>query len=175
MQDAMEKVVSLCKRRGFIFQNSEIYGGLASTWDYGPLGAELKRNVKNVWWKSIVYERGDIEGVDAAILMHPQTWVASGHIKSFFDLLVDCKNCKKRFKLQELCENGKKKIEEMNCPFCGASSFTKERLLKIAVPRSICVRKPLKEYSLTLTMFSTPPTGSSLLGLPRSVRPFATR
>lgn len=124
---SMDKIVSLCKRRGFIFQNSEIYGGLASTWDYGPLGVELKRNVKRAWWRSIVYERDDIEGLDAAILMHPKTWVASGHIKSFFDLLVDCKNCKKRFKLQELTENGQKKIDEVKCPFCGGSSFTQER------------------------------------------------
>ena len=88
IQISMEKIVSLCKRRGFIFQNSEIYGGLASTWDYGPLGVELKRNVKGVWWRSTVYERDDIEGLDASILMHPKTWEASGHIKSFFDLLV---------------------------------------------------------------------------------------
>ena len=101
MKVSMEKIVSLCKRRGFIFQNSEIYGGLASTWDYGPFGVELKGNVKQAWWRSIVYERGDIEGLDAAILMHPKTWAASGHIKSFFDLLVDCRQCKKRFKLQD--------------------------------------------------------------------------
>ena len=123
----MEKIVSLCKRRGFIFQNSEIYGGLASTWDYGPFGVELKGNVKEAWWRSIVYQRGDIEGLDAAILMHPKTWAASGHIKSFFDLLVDCRQCKKRFKLQDLAEKGKLKIEEIKCPACGGSSFTQQR------------------------------------------------
>ena len=127
MNVSMEKIVSLCKRRGFIFQNSEIYGGLASTWDYGPLGVELKRNVKEAWWMSAVYERDDIVGLDAAILMHPKTWVASGHTKSFFDLLVDCKNCKKRFKLQDLTENGRKNIEEIKCPLCAGSSFTPER------------------------------------------------
>ena len=127
MKVSMEKIVSLCKRRGFVFQNSEIYGGLASTWDYGPLGVELKGNVKEAWWRSIVYERDDIEGLDAAILMHPKTWMASGHINSFFDLLVDCKNCKKRFKVQDLTENGKKKIKEIKCPGCGGSSFTQER------------------------------------------------
>lgn len=109
--DLMGKIVSLSKRRGFIFQSSEIYGGLESTWDYGPLGVELKRNVKEAWWRSVVYERGDMEGLDAAILMHPRTWEASGHVKSFADLLVDCKNCKKRFRLDHL--------KEKKCPECG--------------------------------------------------------
>jgi len=127
MQVSMDKIVSLCKRRGFIFQNSEIYGGLGSTWDYGPLGVELKRNLKDAWWKSVVYERDDIEGLDAAILMHSKVWEASGHIKGFFDLLVDCKECKKRFKTEELTERGKKKLESAKCPNCGKSSFTQER------------------------------------------------
>lgn len=109
--DIMEKIVSLCKRRGFIFQSSEIYGGLASTWDYGPLGAELKRNLKELWWRSNVFERDDIEGLDAAILMRPETWMASGHISNFEDSLVDCKNCKKRFKIEHV--TGK------ICPECG--------------------------------------------------------
>ena len=76
----MDKIVSLCKRRGIIFQSSEIYGGLASTWDYGPIGAEIKRNLKDAWWRSNVYERSDIDGLDASILMHPSVWMASGHI-----------------------------------------------------------------------------------------------
>ena len=124
---SMDKIVSLCKRRGFVFQNSEIYGGLGSTWDYGPLGVELKRNVKATWWRSVVYARDDMEGLDAAILMHPETWVASGHLKGFFDVLVDCKDCKKRFKVEEITERGKKKIEQAKCPGCGGSSFTQER------------------------------------------------
>ena len=107
----MEKIVSLSKRRGFIFQSSEIYGGLASTWDYGPLGAELKKNLKEAWWCSYVYERDDIDGLDAAILMHPMTWKASGHVESFKDMLVDCKGCKKRFKKDDT--KGKR------CPECG--------------------------------------------------------
>ena len=111
MSDLMEKMVSLCKRRGFIFQSSEIYGGLGSVWDYGPLGAELKRNLKNAWWRSNIHERDDIEGLDAAILMHPSVWMASGHITSFEDTLVDCKGCKKRFKADAV--TGKK------CPECG--------------------------------------------------------
>ncbi len=111
MSDVMEKIVSLCKRRGFIFQSSEIYGGLGSVWDYGPLGAELKRNLKQAWWRSYVHERDDIEGLDAAILMHPNVWMASGHVTSFEDTLVDCKACKKRFKVEHVV--GKK------CPECG--------------------------------------------------------
>ena len=111
MPDLMEKIVSLCKRRGFLFQSSEIYGGLGSVWDYGPLGAELKRNLKDAWWRSYVYERDDIEGLDAAILMRPEAWMASGHVTSFEDTLVDCKGCKKRFKVENIL--GKK------CPECG--------------------------------------------------------
>jgi len=114
----MDKMVSLCKRRGFIFQSSEIYGGLAATWDYGPLGAELKRNLKEAWWRSNVYERDDIEGLDAAIMMRPEVWMASGHVASFEDTLVDCKGCRKRFKAEAV--HGKK------CPECG-SELTEAR------------------------------------------------
>ena len=100
----MEKLTSLAKRRGFVFQSSEIYGGLASTWDYGPLGVLMKNNVKASWWKAMVQERDDIVGLDAAILMHPQVWVASGHTKNFADPLVDCKSCKQRFRSDQLTE-----------------------------------------------------------------------
>ena len=103
-------IASLCKRRGFIYQSSEIYGGLGSVWDYGPLGAELKNNVKNLWWRSMVYERDDVEGLDAAILMHPEVWKTSGHVASFKDLLVDCKSCKKRFRYDL--------IKTKSCPEC---------------------------------------------------------
>ena len=109
--DMMDKLVSLCKRRGFVFQSSEIYGGLAATWDYGPLGAELKRNLKELWWRSNVYERDDIEGLDAAILMRPEVWMASGHVSSFEDTLIDCKSCRKRFKVEH--------VTEKKCPECG--------------------------------------------------------
>jgi glycyl-tRNA synthetase len=102
VDNLMEKIVSLCKRRGFIFQSSEIYGGLANTWDYGPYGVELKNNLKRAWWKSVVYERDDIFGMDAAILMHPSVWKASGHVENFYDLKSDCKSCKKRFKTADL-------------------------------------------------------------------------
>jgi len=107
----MDKISSLCKRRGFIFQSSEIYGGLANTWDYGPFGVELKNNLKNSWWKACVHERNDIYGMDAAILMHPKVWEASGHVDNFFDLKSDCKSCKKRFKAADLKDTKK-------CPEC---------------------------------------------------------
>jgi glycyl-tRNA synthetase len=100
--DVMEKLVSLCKRRGFVFQSSEIYGGLGSVWDYGPLGIELKRNLQERWWTSMVRQRGDIEGIDSAILMHPRVWEASGHVGGFVDPLVDCKTCKSRFRADKL-------------------------------------------------------------------------
>jgi glycyl-tRNA synthetase len=100
----MEKLVSLCKRRGFVFQSSEIYGGLGSVWDYGPLGAELKKNIKDLWWHSMVRARDDIEGLDAAILMHPRVWEASGHVAGFSDPLVDCKTCKARFRADQLAQ-----------------------------------------------------------------------
>ena len=108
---ALKDIANLCKRRGFVFQDSEIYGGIGSVWDYGPLGVELKKNVKDQWWKSMVYDRNDIEGLDSAILMNPETWKASGHISSFSDLMVDCLGCKKRFRTD--------KIEGKVCPECG--------------------------------------------------------
>ena len=100
----MDKIVNLAKRRGFTFQSSEIYGGLASCWDYGPLGVELKRNVKNVWWQDMVERRNDIVGIDCAILMHPRVWEASGHLEGFHDPLVDCRRCKARFRADQLGE-----------------------------------------------------------------------
>ncbi|MEP6621150.1 MAG: glycine--tRNA ligase [bacterium] len=100
--DVMDKLVSLCKRRGFIFQSSEIYGGTGSVWDYGPLGVELKKNLKDAWWRSMVRLRDDVVGLDAAILMHPRTWEASGHVAGFTDPLVDCKTCKGRFRADKL-------------------------------------------------------------------------
>src|SRR5512135_3691751 len=107
----MDKIVSLCKRRGFIFPSSEIYGGFSSTWDYGPLGSLLKGNVKAAWLRSVIQERDDMFLIDAAILMHPEVWRASGHIESFTDPLVDCKSCKQRFRADQ--------IEGDRCPDCG--------------------------------------------------------
>ena len=95
--DLLDKIVSLCKRRGFIFPGSEIYGGLANSWDYGPLGVELKNNIKQLWWKKFVQSRDDMVGLDTALIMNPKVWEASGHLKNFTDPLVECKKCHRRF------------------------------------------------------------------------------
>jgi len=118
----MEKIVSLCRRRGFIFPSSEIYGGLSSCWDYGPLGVELKRNVKQAWWQSVVHERDDMVGLDASILMHPQVWASSGHLEGFSDPLVECKTCHLRWRVDDLKEN--------NCPSCGGE-LTEPRMFNL--------------------------------------------
>lgn len=115
----MEKIVSLAKRRGFIFANSEIYGGLGSTWDYGPLGVELKNNVKKAWWKAVVYDRDDMEGLDAAIIMNRLVWRYSGHEATFSDPLVDCKECKTRSRADHLVDG--------KCPNCGSTNLTEAR------------------------------------------------
>ena len=114
----MEKVVSLCKRRGFVFPGSEIYGGLANSWDYGPLGVELKNNIKQLWWKRFVQSRDDMVGIDAALIMNPKVWEASGHIKEFTDPLVECKKCHQRFRADQI---------ESNCPNCGGKEFGEAR------------------------------------------------
>lgn len=144
----MEKLVSLAKRRGFVFPGSDIYGGLANSWDYGPLGVELKNNIKKLWWKSFVQSRHDVVGLDSAILMNPKVWEASGHICGFSDPLMDCKNCNSRHRADKLIEDKliadgkedeaasavagldnealKAKIEELGikCPKCGEKTFT---------------------------------------------------
>ena len=118
----MDKIVSLCKRRGFIFPSSEIYGGLGSCWDYGPMGVELKRNVKNAWWRTIVQERDDVVGIDTSIMMHPEVWKASGHVDSFTDPLVECKSCHLRWRADE--------IENQKCPQCGGD-LTEPRMFNL--------------------------------------------
>lgn len=138
----MEKVAALCKRRGYVFPGSEIYGGLANTWDYGPLGVELKNNIKQLWWRTFVHRRRDIVGIDAGILMHPRVWEASGHVSGFSDPLVDCKTCRNRFRADHLIEEKLgihaegKTIEEMTrliqeanlpCPVCGNRTLTDAR------------------------------------------------
>src|SRR2546430_5531554 len=117
--DVMDKLVSLAKRRGFIFQSSEIYGGTGSVWDYGPVGVELKKNLKDRWWHAMVRARNDIEGLDAAILMNPRVWEASGHVAGFVDPLVDCKNCKKRFRADDPRIKGTPGTPDAQCPACG--------------------------------------------------------
>ena len=115
MADVMDNTVSLCKRKGFIFQSSEIYGGLNGCWDYGPLGVELLRNIKETWWRAMTY-REDIEGLDASILMHPRVWEASGHVDNFTDPLVDCRSCKARFR-EDLLSDEQRSAGQ--CPTCG--------------------------------------------------------
>lgn len=112
----MEKIVSLCKRRGIIFQSSEVYGGLTSAWDYGPLGVELKNNIRDFWWREMTGLNDDIVGLDAAIMMHPKVWEASGHVENFTDPLIDCKQCKHRFREDQIPE---KNQQEKKCPDCG--------------------------------------------------------
>jgi glycyl-tRNA synthetase len=128
----MDKLVSLCKRRGFVFQSSEIYGGLGSVWDYGPLGVELKKNVKDRWWHAMVHERDDIEGLDAAILMHPRVWEASGHVAGFTDPLVDCRHCKNRFRADDPKLKGTPGQPDAQCPVCGTrGSLTEPRMFNL--------------------------------------------
>ncbi len=115
-QITMEELVSLCKRRGFVFQSSEIYGGLSSAWDYGPMGVELKNNIRDFWWREMTQYYDNIVGLDAAILMHPRVWEASGHVESFTDPLVDCKGCKQRFREDNVLEENR---VSRTCPECG--------------------------------------------------------
>jgi len=119
---SMETIVSLCKRRGFVFPSSEIYGGLASCWDYGPFGVELKRNIKDAWWKTIVQERDDVTGIDTSILMHPRVWTASGHVNSFADSMVECKSCHLRWRATE--------VDSDRCPQCGGE-LTEPRMFNL--------------------------------------------
>jgi glycyl-tRNA synthetase len=141
-QDHLKHIVSLCKRRGFIYPGSEIYGGFANTYSYGPYGTELKKNIKDLWWKFFVQTRSDIVGIDGPILLHPLTWMASGHIEGFNDALVDCKDCKARFRIDKLIEDqtgldaeglSLNKLTEIlkenkiTCPNCGKINFTQAR------------------------------------------------
>jgi glycyl-tRNA synthetase len=148
IENKMDKIVALCKSRGFIFPGSEIYGGLANSWDYGPLGVELKNNIKRAWWKKFIHENPYNVGLDSAILMNPQTWVASGHVGGFNDPLVDCRECKARFRADKLIEDYAAKNQQeigtidgwslskmdefikdnnISCPDCGKSNFTSVR------------------------------------------------
>lgn len=168
--DVMGKIVSLCKRRGFIFQSSEIYGGLKSCYDYGPLGTELKRNIAGEWWRSMVYERDDIVGIDASIMMHPKVWETSGHLSGFSDPLVDCLNCKERFRADKAPTrevgskaeftiggkaNGQKKSEPVAacgyvCPNCSSPLLSDERNFNLMFRTSIGPVDPLDELVKTL-------------------------
>jgi glycyl-tRNA synthetase len=135
----MEKLVSLSKRRGFVFSGSEIYGGIGGFWDYGPLGVELKNNIKRAWWKAVVQERDDMVGLDAAIVMNPRVWQASGHVDTFADPMVDCKVCKKRFRADELAARKHEpesahghaaEVKAISCPEC-AGELTEPRMFNL--------------------------------------------
>ncbi len=135
--DLFDRITSLAKRRGFVFPSSEIYGGVGSTWDYGPLGVELKNNVKRAWWRAMVQLRDDVVGLDAAILMHPRVWEASGHVENFTDPLVDCRNCKHRYRLDDLPdgerlteawrEGARVDIASVACPNCAQKQLVSPR------------------------------------------------
>ncbi|MCB9030275.1 MAG: glycine--tRNA ligase [Deltaproteobacteria bacterium] len=166
----MQKLISLCKQRGFIFQSSEIYGGLRSAYDYGPLGVELKRNVASEWWRAMVHEREDVIGIDASIIMHPNVWRASGHLAGFSDPLVDCHNCKERFRADKAPQaeagtevnykkGGKEKGEKLSglvpeagylCPNCGSPDYSDERQFNLMFRTSLGPVDPIEKVVQTL-------------------------
>lgn len=155
IQDALKDIVSLCKRRGFIFPGSEIYEGLANTWDYGPYGVELKKNIKDLWWKKFITTRSDVVGLDSSILLNPRVWDASGHTSSFSDPLMDCKSCKERFRGDHLLEEKLTEAEvatldfsqiaakivelDIKCPNCGALDYTEPRAFNLMFKTKIGV------------------------------------
>ncbi len=153
MDNTLKKVVALAKRRGFIFPGSEIYGGLANTYDYGPLGVEMLRNLKNYWWKYFVTTRENIYGLDTSILMNPKVWESSGHTDTFKDVLIECKNCNQRTRADHLIENKLKDVKveglphedlqkliddnKINCPHCGQFNWTPLRDFKLLFETNI--------------------------------------
>ena len=158
----MTEIVSLCKRRGYIFQSSEIYGGLKSAYDFGPLGVELKRNIADCWWSHIVHARDDVVGLDASIMMHPKVWQASGHVAGFFDPLVDCLNCKQRFRADKAprlasgtevsYRDKEKKLQTAKvgscgyvCPYCRAPTLSDERRFNLMFQTKMGALDPLAE------------------------------
>ena len=135
--DRMETIVSLAKRRGFVFPSSEIYGGLRASWDYGPLGVEMKNNIKRQWWKAMVQERDDIVGLDSSVILAREVWEASGHVTEFVDPLTECQSCHRRFRADHLIEGYEEKhghppengLKDIACPHCGTrGAFTEPRM-----------------------------------------------
>ena len=183
--ELMEKIVSLCKRKGFIFQSSEIYGGLNGFWDYGPLGADLKRNVKEFWWNTMTRFRDDVAGLDATIIMHPRIWKASGHVDTFSDPMVDCKTCKARFRADQMsdmpcpqkpskmateCHGEKTEARPFNLMF---ETFVGPISTRKTSP--ICAPKPPRPSSRSSRTCSKPRARRCRLASPRWARPSATR
>src|SRR3990167_2363378 len=139
--DLMEKIVSLCKRRGFIYPGSEIYGGMANSWDFGPVGAQLKKNIKDLWWKNFVEQRDDVVGLDAAIIMNPKVWEASGHVEGFTDPLVECKSCHNRFRADQIVDS--------TCPNCGQKGkFTEPKKFNLLTEVLLGVTEPKQKAYL---------------------------
>ena len=178
----MEKIVSLCKRRGFIFQSSEIYGGLNGFWDYGPLGVELKRNLKDFWWRRNVREREDMVGMDGAIIMNRAVWKASGHEDTFSDPMVDCRSCKSRYRADQLPV----KDGGNYCPNCGSRDLTEPRAFNLMFKSFVGPWKAMKtsfisapkqprRYSSSLKMSWKPRARSFLSASRRSERLSATK
>lgn len=158
----LEDIVSLCKRRGFIYQGSEVYGGLAGTWDYGPLGVQLKRNIMNLWWKTFVEDRDDMHGVDAAILMNKKVWEASGHATGFNDPMVECLNCRSRLR-QDHIKDGK-------CPVCGTKEFSEPRQFNMMFKTHIGpVEELSREVETNITIVSGHPNKSDVQNIEKSV------
>ncbi len=160
---SLDQIASLCKRRGFVFPGSDIYGGLANTWDYGPLGVELKNRVKKEWWKTFVHKRPDMVGIDSAILMNAKVWEASGHVTNFNDPLVDCRNCRARFRGDKLLEEKlgveaasvltleqvqpMLTAERIKCSVCGKIDWTPAKKYRMMPPSCTCAPKPHKGCS----------------------------
>lgn len=174
-QSMMEKIVSLCKRRGFVYPSSEIYGGMSAIYDYGHYGTLLKNNIRDAWWKEMVQKRTDVVGLDSAIFMHPKTWVASGHVGGFNDPQVDCKKCKSRYRADHLLEefgiiiDDKMPVEEMNknldnlreekklkCPNCGSTDLTEAKVFSLMVKSNI--GSPTDELSEENVVYLRPET-----------------
>ena len=156
MEKTMEKIVALAKGRGFVFPGSEIYGGLANSWDYGPLGVEFKNNVKHAWWQKFVQECPYNVGLDSAILMNPETWVASGHVGGFNDPLMDCKSCKERFRADKLIEDY---VSENNLDIGSVEAMTKEEMEAFIAENIVCPScgkkdfTPIRQFNLMFKTF----------------------
>ena len=141
--DLMEKIVSLCKRRGFIFQSSEIYGGFNGFWDYGPYGSMLKKAVEQLWWNEMVETRNNVVGLDSTIICHPKTWKASGHVDRFGDIMCDCKDCKTRFRVDQM-------PDPKTCTNCGSHNLTEPREFNLMMKwkQNMLMKKTLKEINI---------------------------
>ena len=158
MEKTMDKIIAVAKNRGFIYPGSEIYGGLANTWDYGPLGVEFKNNVKRAWWKKFVQDNKLNVGVDCAILMNPQTWVASGHLGSFSDPLMDCKECHERFRadklIEDFCQEHGIELENNSC-----DGWSNEKMMDFIreheIPCPSCVKNNFTDFRQLNLMFKT--------------------